>query len=239
MDVLKTAMDDAAAECSLAVPSLFATNTTDSYTQLKRYMRKTAKELLERIDWASITLDGTITGDGGATYALAADFMRLTRSDDEDNPAVWSDTMRRAFRAVPANGQWTVIQSYGPTPTYGYRVVGPNIEFTQNIAVGEEITYSYVTTGWISSGGSRSATWVDDADFTYLPARLIELGTTWRWMKKRGLEYATYQGEFEMELSRLANDDRGIRTISFGQRASGGSPYRNIPVPTLGPDPDV
>lgn len=239
MDLLKTAMDDAAAECSLAVPSVFATNTGDSYAQLKRYMRQTAKELMERIDWANITLDGTITGDGGAIYPLPSDFFRLTRSDDPDKPAIWSNSMRRSFAPVTSNGQWTVILSYGPTPSYGYRVVGSNIEFTQNIAVGEELTYSYVSTGWISSASTRVATWATDADFTYLPARLIELGTTWRWMKKRGLEYASYQGELEIELSRLANDDRGIRKISFGQKAYGGSPYRNIPVPTLGPDPDV
>lgn len=239
MELLKTAMDDAAAECSLAVPSLFATNTTDSYAQLKRYMRQASTELLQRIDWASCTIDGTITGDGGAIYALASDFLRLTRSDDPDQPAVWSEGMHRPFAPVTSNGEWTVLLSYGPTPSYGYRLVGSNIEFTQNLAVGEEVTYSYVSTGWISHDSARSATWQDDADLTYLPSRLIELGVTWRWMRKRGLEYATYQGELEIELSRYANDDRGIRKISFGQKASGGSPYRNIPVPTLGPDPDI
>ena len=239
MDVLKTAMDDAAAECSLAVPTLFATNTTDSYVQLKRYMRQTAKELLERHDWANITLDGTITGTGASSYALESDFMRLTRSDAEDKPAVWSDDMQRGFLPVTSNGQWTVLQSNGPTPSYGYRIVGSNIEFTQPIAVGETVTYSYVSTGWISSSGSRASAWADDADLTYLPSRLIELGVTWRWMRKRGLEFASYQGEFEIELSRYSNDDRGTRVIQFGQRSAGGSPYRNLPVPTLGPDPDV
>lgn len=239
MDVLKTAMDDAAAECSLAVPSVFASNATDSYTQLKRYMRQAAKELLERIDWANCTIDYPVTGDGSTSYALPDDFLRLTRSDDPASPAVWSDGMRRKFSPVTSNGEWTVLQSYGPTPSYGYRIVGATIEFTQAIAVGDSVTISYVSTGWISNAGTRTATWVNDADLTYLPSRLIELGTAWRWMRKRGLEYAGYQGEFEIELTRYSNDDRGIRKISFGQRASGGSPYRNLPVPTLGPDPDV
>lgn len=239
MDLLKTAMDDAAAECSLAVPSLFAANTTDSYTQLKRYMRQAAKELLQRIDWANCTIDYTLTGAGSDTFVLPDDFERLVRDDDQHNPAVWSVGMRRAFSPVNANGQWTVLQSYGPSPSYGYRIVGPNIEFTQAIAVGDSVTISYVSAGWISHDSARASEWTDDADLTYLPSRLIELGTTWRWMRKRGLEYATYQGEFEIELTRYSNDDRSIRKISFGQRASGGSPYRNLPVPTLGPDPDI
>lgn len=239
MDVLKTAMDDAAAECSLAVPSLFAANTTDSYVQMKRYMRQAAKELLQRIDWANCTIDYTLTGAGSDTFVLPTDFMRLTRSDDPNDPAVWSDSMRRSFSPVVANGQWTVLQSMGPTPSYGYRVVGPNIEFTQSIAVGDSVTISYVSTDWISLASVRVANWTDDAALTYLPARLIELGTTWRWMRKRGLEFASYMGEFEIELSRYANDDRSIRKINFGQRAYGGSPYRNLPVPTLGPDPNI
>jgi hypothetical protein len=232
-------MDDAAAECSLAVPSTFATNTTDSYAQLKRYMIATAKELLHRVDWANCTLDGTVTGDGTATYDLADDFGRLTRSDRDDEPAVWSDGMRRAFKPVTSNGEWTVLQSYGPTPSYGYRVVGSQIEFTQNIAVGDTVTYSYVSTGWISNASSRVATWASDADLTYLPGKLIELGTVWRWMRKRGLEFQSYQGEFEIELNRRSNDDRSIRKIGFGPKSYQKSPYANLPVPTLGPDPNI
>lgn len=239
MDTLKSAMDDAATECSLNVPSLFATNTTASYAQLKRYMYSTAKELLSRHDWAVLTLDQTITGDGGDTYDLAADFGRLTRRDEVDEPAVWSDGMQRVYRPVTSNGGWTVLTSMGAAGTYGYRVVGTQIQFTQNIAASETVTVSYVSNAWISSAGSKVATWADDADFTYLPARLIELGTTWRWRRKRGLEFASYQGEFEMEFSRFANDDRSIRKISFGQRMAVNSPYANLPVPELGPDPNI
>lgn len=239
MDTLKSAMDDAAAECSLTVPTLFATNTNTSYAQLKRYMYAAAREMLSRIDWANCTLDGTITGTGASSYALASDFGRLTRNDDDNDPAVWSDDMRRTFKPVNTNGQWTVIESMGPTPSYGYRIVGSNIEFTQAIATGETVTYSYVSTGWISSSSTRVATWADDADLTYLPARLIELGTIWRWNRKRGLEFSSYQGQFEMELSRFANDDRGIRKISMGPKPGSTSPYQGLPVPTLGPDPNV
>lgn len=239
MDLLKTAMDNAASECSLAAPSLFATNTQDSYVQLKRYMYQAAEELLQRIDWANCTLDGSFSGADTDTYTLASDFKRLVRRDEEDDPAVWSDSMRRAFKPVTSNGQWTVITSMGPTPSYGYRVVGPNMEFTQDIATGETVTYAYVSKGWILSGASRVSVWADDADTTYLPSRLIELGTIWRWRRKRGLEFQSYQGEFEIELSRYANDDRSIRKISFGEKVGARSPYANLPVPTLGPDPNI
>lgn len=240
-DLLKTAMDDAAAECSLAVPTVFATNTTDSYVQLKRYMRQTADELLGRIDWAALTLDATITGDGTDTYDLPSDFKRLVRRDEEHDPAVWSDDMRRAFRPVTSNGQWTVLTAMGPTPSYGYRIVGSTIQFTQVLAVGETATMAYVSNAWIESSGTPTASWTDDADYTLLPPKLIELGTTWRWRRKRGLEFSSYQGDFEIQIARLSNDDRSIRKISFGETVgkSGTSPYDGLPVPLLGPDPNV
>lgn len=237
MDVLKDWMDNAASECALSVPSLFATNTTTSYTQLKRYMYDTARELLERHDWANCTIDYSITGTGTDTYALPSDFKRLTRSDDDAQPAVWSDDMRRAFKPITSNGQWTVLQSVGPTPIYGYRVVGANIEFSQDIATGETVTISYVSTGWISHSSARTDEWANDADLTYLPGKLIELGTIWRWMRKRGQEFSSYQGEYEMILSRMVTDDRGQRVINMGEAMRQASPYDALPVPILGAAP--
>ena len=238
-DVLKTAMDNAATECSLAAPSLFATNSTSSYVQLKRYMNQAAAELLNRHDWARLTIDGTVTGTGATTYALASDFHRLVRRDEEHDPAVWSDDMRRAFRPVQSNGEWTVLQSMGPTPSYGYRIVGDNIEFTQAIASGDTVTYAYVSKKWIEHSSSGSESWADDADFTYLPPRLIELGVTWRWKRFRGLEFQSYLGEFEIEYARATQDDRGLRKISMGSRPRPASPYDGLPVPVLGPDPNA
>ena len=232
MDTLKSAMDDAAAECSLAVPALFATNTTDSYVQLKRYMYDAAKELLTRHDWANCTREQTVTGTGTDTYALAADFGRLTRRDEADEPAVWHASLRRRMLPVNTNSEWTVLTTLGGNH-YGYRIVGSNIEFTENLATGDTVTVHYVSTGWIENASSRVATWAADADYTYLPAKLIELGATWRWRRKRGLEFASYQGEFEIEMTRFINDDRSIRKINMGPSPEKTSPYDGVDVPTL------
>lgn len=238
-DVLKTYMDNAAGECSLAAPSVFYNNTDTSYAQLKRYMYRTAEELRQRHDWAYLTRDQSISGADTDTYALADDFDRMCRRNTPDDPAVWSSTLQRPYYPVVSNAEWTVLTALGGSH-YGYRVVGSNIQFTETVATGTTIKLAYISKSWILNGGNPTQTWSSDADYTKLPGILIEMGTTWRWRRKRGLEFSSYQGEYEMELSRRSNDDRNIRVIHFGSNASAEafrSPYDGVDVPTLGPAP--
>lgn len=214
MDIIKDSMDNVARECGVAVPSLWATNTDDTYMQLKMYLQQAASELLERVDWQDCTLDNVVTGSGTDTYLLPTDYKRPTR---DLNTVYGNSPQRWAFMPVTSNGDWTRLKSWGAAITYFYRFTGPNIQFSQIINNPDQITFSYVTKNWISSGGNRAATWAADSDLTYLPARLLEMGTIWRWKRKMGLEYQSIQGEYESDLSRSSSDDRNRQTIGFGK----------------------
>ena len=56
---------------------------------------------------------------------------------------------------------------------------------------GETISFNYYTKNWIyqSVGDVYQDTFQDDTDAPLLDARLIILGTVWRWKHARGLEY--------------------------------------------------
>lgn len=233
MDIIKDVMDDVARECGSTVPSLWATNTEDTYMQFKMYLRQCADELLQRIDWQAVTLNEVYTGTGTDTYALPSDFKRPTR---DRNTVYGNSPQRWAFAPVTTNGNWTQLQSWGALSTYLYRFTGSNIQFSQTINSPDEITLAYVSTNWISSGGSPTSTWTNDADLTYLPGSLLYLGSVWRWKRKMGLEYASQQGEYEAELSRYSQDDRQQQIISFNKSYPDRliTPYDLTP-PLLGP----
>lgn len=214
MDLIKDSMDDVARECGVAVPSLWASNTDDTYVQIKMYMRQAASEMLERIDWQDCTLNQVITGSGTNSYPLNEDFKRPTR---DFNTVFGNSPQRWAFAPITTNGDWTQLQSWGALSTYFYRFTGTDIQFSQTINSPDQITLAYVTKNWINSGGNRVAAWTDDADTSYLPGRLLELGTIWRWKRKMGLDYASVLGEYETELSRRSADDRQQQKIGFGK----------------------
>lgn len=214
MDLIKDSMDDACRECGVAVPSLFATNTDDTFMQLKMYLRQAADELLQRIDWQNCTISYPITGAATDTYALPTDFKRATR---DINTVYGNSPQRWSFRPITSNGDWTQLESWGALSTYLYRFSGTDIQFSQTINSPDIITLAYVTKNWISSGGSRVSQWLTDADTTYLPADLLYMGTVWRWKRKMGLDYASLMGEYETELTRYAADDRQLQTVNFGK----------------------
>lgn len=214
MDLIKDTMDDVARECGVAVPSLWASNTDDTYQQLKMYMRQAASELLERIDWQDCTLNQVITGAATDTYLLNTDFKRPTR---DRNTVYGNSPQRWAFAPITSNGDWTQLQSWGALSTYFYQFTGESIQFSQTINSPDEITLSYITKNWINASGTRASTWVNDTDTSYLPSRLLEIGTTWRWKRKMGLDYQSLLGEYETELTRRSADNRQQQSISFNK----------------------
>src|SRR5262249_2308778 len=104
-------MDDVAGECKVTPPNNWVAATSHTAPELKRGLRQTVGELLDRVDWPDpITKDTVITGTGAEFYSLPSDFRRLT-GDDE---AVYETIpTRRLCISVPTNGQWTHLKQVG------------------------------------------------------------------------------------------------------------------------------
>ncbi len=225
MATVAEVMDEAARECSITPPSSWITATTLSHAELKDFLKQTAKELLDRVDWPDpIAQDYEVTGDGTADYSLPAAFKRLTR----DELAVYeTSTVRRAAIPVSTNGAWTHLTELGSAAGNRYfRITGDEeagyeIEFYAVPAVGQSITVSYISKNWLKTSGTAAAVWTNVADTLLLPEDLIRMGVIWRFRRRKGLPYADRMAEYEAILARRANDSRIIRKITFGEREEG------------------
>lgn len=218
-------MDNVAGDCSVNPPSVWSTATQLTYTEAKRFLFQAAGEILQRKDFAATTFDASFAGDGvSGSFDLPADFLRLTR---DDGAVLELSPNRRACTPIRTNASWTYLESRGAIGVgRWYRVVGNQIEFFQTLPDGGQIVASYVTTQWIMGGSAKSSDWSSESDTPMLPARLLELGTIWRWRRKKGMAYADQQIEYEMELSRRANDDRGQQVIDMNGPANVGRRWR-------------
>lgn len=247
MATVKQAMDRAARECSVTPPDDWISTTGATYTELLDFLDETVEELLDRIDWPSpigatseITGPGTVSSSGNySTHSLPAAMKRIKR----DDWAVWEATnTRRMGVPISTDGQWQYLDTVGSAGAWRYyRTAGDEdagftIDFFRALTSSETMNVNYVSKNWLrlASDSSASDTWADAADTLLLPRRLIELGVVWRFRQRKGLGYQDKYAEYEIRLSRAANDYRKVRKVTFGGGGDGLHPMR-VPVPDFIP----
>jgi hypothetical protein len=244
MATLKEVMDEAARECSITPATDWISTTDARYLELRGHMYRTARELLERIDWPEpISAVSTITGPGTvtsnySTHSLPAAFGRLQR----DSFAVYETTNTRR-RCVPVStaGEWTHLDEVGSAGAYRYyRIAGDEeagftIDFFRALSATQEVKVHYVAKNWIvTTGSTETDEWANIADTILLPRDLIELGVVWRFRRRSGLAYLDVYGEYEQRLARLSNDYKVRRSLNFGGDSEPAHPMR-VPVPDFIP----
>jgi hypothetical protein len=208
-----------ARHCSIQAPSSWITATDDEYVEIRDdFLRETVDDLLDRVDWPQpIGAQVTITGTGLATYALPADFRRLQR-----NPySVYDENLDAPGIPVTTDGDWVELLDSGIAGADRFfRIKGYDgnwsIEFESAPDTGNEIILSYVSNNWKATAGGVLGDMLTAADDVLtLPARLVEVGTIWRWRERKGLPFQDKYTEFNVLLSRYLNDVRGNRAVSF------------------------
>lgn len=206
-----------ARHCSIRSPSSWVTATEDEHVEIRDdFMRETVDDLLDRVDWPQpVGAQTTITGTGVATYALPADFRRLQR-----NPfSVYDVQLDAPGIPVTTDGDWVELLDSGIAGADRfYRMTGYEGAFSIEFegAPDSDIILSYVTINWMATaGGTVGSAFTTEDDVLILPARLVEVGTIWRWRERKGLPFQDKYTEFNMLLGRYLNDLRGRRSVSF------------------------
>jgi hypothetical protein len=223
----------AARQCSVVPPSSWLTATDQTALEILDFMDETRADIMGRVDVVGpMSVTTTVAGNGGESYALPADFMRLHRGDF----AVYERfRTRRACVPVSSDGEWEYLKELGSGGAYRfYRLRGYEgnweIDFQLPLETGITVVVGYVSRNWIAGG---KPTFTDATDVSLLPRRLVEQGIVWRFRRRKALEYADAMAEYEMLMSRYSNDSRTRRSINFGSPVSRG-PF-DIPVPDVIP----
>lgn len=224
MSTIKSLMDEICDDCAVTVPVNWITTNTLTYRKLKTALYRTARELLDRIDWPEpFTKNIVIPGTGVETYDLPADFLRLTR---DPGAAYETTSTRRRGIAVYSNADWTLLQDWGSADGDRYFRIGGDeangrtVSFFRDLDATQSVTVSYVANVWMqSAAGTEGSTWSVVDDELLLPYDLVELGVRWRSRKGRNLPYAADHVQYQILLSRRATDYRGLSLIRTDERA--------------------
>lgn len=221
MTTIVEALNRIARQCSVKAPSSWVTATRDDHVSLRDdFLSETIRDIHDRVDLPSpIGKQQTITGDGSTAYTLNSDFLRMQR----DENAVYDTALDRPVIPVTTDGGWTRITDLGTAgATRYYKLTGYegnySISFHQAPSASVGITVSYVSNLWkATSGGTAGSEFTDEADILLLPRKVVETGTIWRYRRRNGMLYEDVYTEYEALMSRLINDTRQRKIISFSE----------------------
>lgn len=236
MTLVTAVLSRAARQCSVKNPSSWLTTTGAAQVELRDdFLDETISELQKRLDWASpIGKQTVITGDGSTVaHSLPSNYVRIATGE----LAVYeTNTTRRVGVAVASDGEWTHINEIG---TGGgarfYKIEGYEgnytISFYPTLEDGATVTVSYVSNVWmVASSGVEGTSFTDENDVVLYPRRILELGTIWRFRKRKGMQFEDIYAEYEAWIATTANRQRGNRRIVFGGDEYDRHPMRH-PVP--------
>lgn len=138
-------------------------------------------------------------------------------------PKAWAaSTAYSSGDYVSANGN---IYTAGSTDTSG----STRPSHTSGTGSDGTITWTYVSDQLYGSSNER---WQADTDISLIDADLLILGTVWRFLKRKGLDYQEEKREYEMQCSNRLSRLQGAPILNF----SGDSPIfvENVPEGNFG-----
>lgn len=214
---LLTMIQEVAEDLGITVPTAVIGNSSSDVTQLLALANREGRDLASRYRWSKLLKENTFT------FATAKDQGELngTVVDDGDVDYILNDTIWDRTENIPICGPMSPIlrQAHeafsvaGPYPRYYLR--GKNL-FFDVVPSANTGAFEYKSTWWCeSSGGNGQAKWEDDTDVGRLDENLMGLGITWRWLRRKGFDYAEEMRTYEMRIKDAMAQDATKRVLSL------------------------
>lgn len=217
-----------------------ATGSTDlQVQQLLAFVNQEGQELAARYDWQSLIRHASFITTAAQSQGKLKDIIVASAGANVQcrkilNSTLWNTTKRTkvcgplsapdwnlATASVTATGPWSEYRLRG-----GYLLMYPAPDD------GDTVEFDFITDNWVSSsdGFYVYTAFNADTDVCELDARLIELGTMWRWKAAKGLEYSQdFQNYENAVLDAMAGDKTGgIVRMDFNANENG-YPFAVVP----------
>lgn len=207
----------AAIQVGLSQPSVAASATDRTTVELVYWANYAARELAQWHDWTALATAGSITGDGATTeWATPVDFDRMAKRNRLQKE---NDT---AYRLIgPLSGdQRTDWRARSPLQINNiFWLRGGKIIINPAVAQDQNVLYEYQSKylAFNSAGAAKLEMTADD-DRPRLDEECVKLGTVWRWLRQKRLDYTQEREDWRQRAELLAGRDQSIAPIAAGLR---------------------
>lgn len=223
---LLTIVGGACDEIGIARPSAVISNTDDQIKQLLHFVDREGIQLAKDHDWVGLQkLHSFTTVDGTAEYALPTDYSRLIRNTEWDRAENWpmfGPVTPQQWQTIKSGliGRGVVLRRYRIAQTTGSGTDKVIIIDPTPGTTGDTLVFEYVSLHWVKDSGDTTtyAAFNADSDIALLDEGLISLGAAIRFMRAKGLDYASQGAEYNSLSGKLMGFDRPSPALNIGGR---------------------
>lgn len=221
----------------IATPNTATGSTDVQIQQLLALVNEEGQELAARHDWQELTFPVTYSAPASQSQGMLSSLIEVNLGAYSFrkmlNDTLWNLTKRTRICGPLTAAQYNLATAantaVGPWSEYrirqGYLFLYPAAD------EGDQIRFEFVTDSWAINASSdvfKSAFTADD-DRCLLDARLIELGTIWRWKAAKGLDYAqSFQNYENAVLDAMTSNKTGGPVMMDYDPSTRGQPYAVI-----------
>lgn len=187
--------------------------------QLLGLANQEGRELSRRYAWEATRNEQTFTSVAAEEQTDAFDGISFDRFVNE---TMYNRTQNRRVVGPLTVTEWQAQKGLTASIlTDAFIIRGGAWLATPTPVAGDTYAYSYVSKNWCqSSVGVGQSAWAADNDTGILDEPLMELGLEWRWLKKKGFDYAEEFLTYQRAVAQAITNDGGKRTMNFGNDAS-------------------
>lgn len=200
--------------CGVAQPAQAVSSTDPTVIKFVAMAQDLGDELRERFFWRNLNIAGLIVGDGTTTlFALPSDWAELSPGQEffssvNTGPPLYGPVTNEKLAQMKAS------PSYPTRPVW--RIIGGTIEFWPALGAGENVTFNYYSTNWVSNaaGTVRQPGFLLDSDFSMIDEIVLRRGLIYMWKESKGLDYSTALNRYAASLDRAAGREDAERIIA-------------------------
>lgn len=221
----------------IATPNTATGSTDVQVQQLIALVNEEGQELAARYEWQALThpvtfLASGVQVQGSLTDIIAVNYVQMSFRKIV-NDTFWNLTTRTRIRGPLSAPEFNLVTASDIVAGEWseYRIRGDNLYLYPPPTENDSLRFEFITDSWVtnSTGATLSTGFSADSDVCVLDARLIELGTIWRWKAAKGLDYAqNYQNYENAVMDAMAGDKTGKPVSMDSSADQRGEPYAVI-----------
>ena len=211
---LLTIVQNACAELSLVQPTAVVGSTDRQVQQLLGLANRAGNMLADRYPWQALREEFTFLTLNQATQMalVPTDFDRWVPN------SFFNRSTRRPMTGpiTAVEWQWIQAQPVFSTAYLMWNERGGNFNIAPNPPAGQTIAGEYISNNWCKSNASvPQSAFLADTDTAYLDEDLLTLGLIWRFLRRKGMDYAEELSDYEREVEIKMARDGGSTTLTL------------------------